>query len=224
MARRTISVEIIDVQGVRVKVTRKTVKNMYLRVKPPDGRVEVTAPARASYDVVARFVASRRQWIDKAQEKVAAARARQEEAGRRAAGQDADHDHTGTADAAGTHADQPVAMLDQPWSEERKREAKAILNGWLPSLLAYWAPIIGRRPTNISLRRMSTRWGSCTPATGRIRLNLELAYLPPQYLEYVLVHELTHLWEHGHGVRFQRSMDRFMPQWRRLRRELNRIP
>ncbi|MBT1166938.1 M48 family metallopeptidase [Bifidobacterium simiarum] len=193
MVSRTISVEILEVQGLRVKVTRKTVKNMYLRVKPPDGRVEVTAPARIGLDSVVRFVASRRPWIDRMRARLVQAQ------------------------------NEPATRVGQSWSEDRKSEAKALLNRRLPDLLARWTPVVGRAPTDISLRRMTSRWGSCTPATGRIRLNLELAYLPPQYLEYVLVHELTHLWERGHGAGFQRRMDRYLPDWRRLRRELNHM-
>ena len=43
-----------------------------------------------------------------------------------------------------------------------------------------------------------------------------------EILEYVLVHEMTHLWENGHGEDFQRRMSAYLPQWRQLRRELNR--
>ena len=75
---------------------------------------------------------------------------------------------------------------------------------------------------NITLRIMTSRWGSCTPKTGRIRLNLQLGLMDPRFLEYVLVHEMTHLWENGHGEDFQRRMSAYLPQWRQLRRELNR--
>lgn len=112
--------------------------------------------------------------------------------------------------------------LRSDWSDERIAHARAVLNGRLPELLKRWVPVVGRAPSGIQLRKMKTRWGSCTPSTGRIRLNLELAFLPDRLLEYVLVHELTHLWEHGHGEGFRRRMDRYLPEWRRLRRELNR--
>ena len=46
--------------------------------------------------------------------------------------------------------------------------------------------------------------------------------MDPRFLEYVLVHEMTHLWENGHGEDFQRRMSAYLPQWRQLRRELNR--
>ena len=77
-------------------------------------------------------------------------------------------------------------------------------------------------PTHVTLRIMTSRWGSCTPKTGRIRLNLQLGLMDPRFLEYVLVHEMTHLWENGHGEDFQRRMSAYLPQWRQLRRELNR--
>ena len=44
----------------------------------------------------------------------------------------------------------------------------------------------------------------------------------PQFLEYVLVHEMTHLWESGHGAGFQRRMTAYLPGWKTLRRDLNR--
>ncbi|NEG95555.1 DUF45 domain-containing protein [Bifidobacterium sp. SMB2] len=188
---QTLSVEVLDIEGLEVTVTRKTVKNMYLRIKPPDGRIEITAPQKLSRAAIARFVHSRRDWIESQRRSVVNAEER--------------------------------SPLKQPWSEERKREAKRILNERISRMLLYWVPIVGKIPTDISLRRMSTRWGSCTPATGRIRINLELAFLPEAYLEYVLVHELTHLWERGHGVGFQRRMTQYLPEWKRLRRELNQL-
>lgn len=114
-------------------------------------------------------------------------------------------------------------QAQHPWTQERTAQAHAILNQRIPSLLHHWVPIVGKSPTALTLRRMKTRWGSCTPATGRIRINLELAFLPEQYLEYVLVHELTHLWERGHGAGFQRRMTQYLPQWKNLRSQLNTI-
>jgi predicted metal-dependent hydrolase len=107
------------------------------------------------------------------------------------------------------------------WNDDLRRAAAASINKALPALLARWEPIIGRSPTHITLRTMTSRWGSCTPKTGRIRLNLQLGLMDRRFLEYVLVHEMTHLWEHGHGAGFQRRMSAYLPDWRQLRRELN---
>ncbi|EKD91723.1 MAG: Zinc metalloprotease [uncultured bacterium] len=55
-------------------------------------------------------------------------------------------------------------------------------------------------------------------------MNLELAKKPPECLEYVLVHELTHLLEPSHNKRFVSLMDQFLPKWRSYREELNNLP
>ncbi|SHF81078.1 hypothetical protein SAMN05443575_0957 [Jatrophihabitans endophyticus] len=49
---------------------------------------------------------------------------------------------------------------------------------------------------------MRTRWASCTPADGTIRLSRRLQDFPEWVQDYVLVHELAHLIEAGHGPRF----------------------
>lgn len=107
------------------------------------------------------------------------------------------------------------------WTPELRSRAAGTLNAALPELLERWRPIVGKGPSRITIRTMTTRWGSCTPRTGRIRLNLQLGLMDRRLLEYVFVHELTHLWSAGHGADFQRHMDRYLPQWRSLRRELN---
>jgi predicted metal-dependent hydrolase len=71
---------------------------------------------------------------------------------------------------------------------------------------------------------MKTKWGSCNPRRGTIRLNTELAKKPPACLEYVLVHELAHMIEPTHNDRFRDIMNRHLPHWPHLRDELNRAP
>jgi len=55
-------------------------------------------------------------------------------------------------------------------------------------------------------------------------LNLELAKKQPPCLEYVVVHEMVHLLERHHSPRFQDLMDRFMPNWKQHREQLNQAP
>ncbi len=74
------------------------------------------------------------------------------------------------------------------------------------------------------MQRMKTKWGSCNPTSGSIRLNTELAKKPRECLEYVVVHEMAHIVEPTHNARFVALMDRLMPQWRHYREQLNRLP
>ena len=58
-------------------------------------------------------------------------------------------------------------------------------------------------------RRMQHRWGSCTPSTGEIRISDRLAAVPDLVLDYVLVHELAHLYVSGHPARFHTLVARY---------------
>ncbi|MBW3090313.1 SprT family zinc-dependent metalloprotease [Bifidobacterium miconisargentati] len=232
----------MNIDGLEVQVVRKPIKNMYLRIKPPNGEIVISAPRRMSDRTIVDFVRGRRSWIDMHVRKMAEARRRSLDMGGLAGGvlpRDGRDGHgsrpgvggnresnngrpggDGRANDAG--ATPPTFDRTAIWTDERKARAAAGINAQLPGLLAKWGPVIGRTPTHITLRVMTSRWGSCTPATGRIRLNLQLGLMEPRFLEYVLVHELTHLWERGHGAGFQRRMTAYLPNWRQLRRELNR--
>ena len=94
------------------------------------------------------------------------------------------------------------------------------LKARIPALIARWEPLVGRRVREWGVKKMRTRWGSCNPRAGRIWLSLELAKLPPECLEYVVVHEMAHLIEANHSKRFYALMDRFLPDWRERKRVL----
>lgn len=117
---------------------------------------------------------------------------------------------------AGTDEESRLAVL-QHWQRAQLRHR-------LSGLVAQWEPVIGRTVPHWSIRRMKTKWGSCNRESGHLWFNLELATKHPDCLEYIVVHEMTHLLERGHGKRFTNLMDQFMPDWRARRDLLNRAP
>jgi len=94
----------------------------------------------------------------------------------------------------------------------------------IPALLEKWEPKMRVAVKRFFVQKMKTKWGSCNPTAGSIRLNTDLAKKPAQCLEYVLVHELAHLLERHHNARFVALMDSHMPHWRQHRETLNRSP
>lgn len=178
--------ELVFVDEFEVWILRKRIKNINLRVKPPDGRIEVSAPLRVDTSFVRAFVREKRDWIRKQQERIAAS-----PQGR----------------AAAAFPDE-VAQ----WRE--------VVQAFVPPLIAKWEPIMGVKAGKIAYRNMTSRWGSCQPSTGRICINVRLALYPPECLEYVVVHELCHLLERGHGPRFHALMDAFLPDWKAIRAKL----
>ncbi len=97
---------------------------------------------------------------------------------------------------------------------------RAVVEACVPALVEAWEPIMGVKAGKLAYRNMTSRWGSCQPSTGRICINVRLALYPPECLEYVVVHELCHLLERGHGPRFHALMDTFMPDWKERRAKL----
>jgi len=118
----------------------------------------------------------------------------------------------------------------RPGSSAQKRAEvmhdwhKTLLHAAVPGLISKWESKLGVRVSGYFLQRMKTKWGSCNPGKGHIRLNTELVKKPKDLLEYVVVHEMAHLLEPSHNERFLAVLDRHWPQWRESRAELNALP
>ncbi|MDR1778194.1 MAG: M48 family metallopeptidase [Clostridiales Family XIII bacterium] len=90
-------------------------------------------------------------------------------------------------------------------------------------LVAVWEKRLDVRVTHVSFRRMTSRWGSCTPQTGRIRINTELAHCPRGCLEYIVIHELAHMKAPAHNARFWDIVAGAMPDYLEKQAELKRL-
>ena len=103
---------------------------------------------------------------------------------------------------------------------EEVAQWRAVVEACTPVLVERWERVMGVKAQKLVYRNMTSRWGSCQPATGRICINVRLALYPPECLEYVVVHELCHLLERGHGPAFQALMTRYLPDWKERRAKL----
>ena len=113
--------------------------------------------------------------------------------------------------------DLPAPLAPGPELERLRREMRETV----PPLMAYWADRMGLEVPKLTLRRMTTRWGTCNKVKRHVTLNIELGRRDPELLEYVIVHELAHLYEANHSPRFYAVMDKYLPEWKEKRRELN---
>ena len=216
----------LQVDEITVDVIRKKIKNIHLRVYPPAGTVRLSVPVQMDRTEIHRFAVSRIDWIREHQQKIRE-RPRPAEV---ALVDGEQHCLLGKpyslrvverSAAAGVSCTENELILQvRPGADQAKRAA--VLDGWyreqmqqsLAALVEPWQRRMGVTVTTMKVRRMKTRWGSCTPRTGAIRMNLELIKKPPECLEYVLVHELAHLLEPSHNQRFKSLMDEFLPDWR----------
>jgi len=85
--------------------------------------------------------------------------------------------------------------------------------------LAALAERMGVSYSQISVRRQRSRWGSCS-ARGTISLNCCLLFQDTEVVDYLIVHELSHVSHMNHSARFWQAVERHCPNWRALDREL----
>ena len=113
-------------------------------------------------------------------------------------------------------------VLANPASPAREFTSMEIarLQTLLEELHSRWATMLGEFGVAWKLRRMKTRWGVCNYVKRRVTYAVMLAGAPRDCVEYVVVHELTHLKAHGHGTKFKSLMDERLPDWRERRRKL----
>ena len=226
----------LTVRGVDIHVVYKDIKHLHIGVYPPIGRVRVAAPTCLGDEHVRLAVIQRLPWIERQRERL-----------RDAARQSSREMVTGESHYVSgvrrrlrviewpgrPHVDLDGGrlLLYVPRCADTQARLK-LLRDWqrrqlraaILELLLKWAPTIGRTVPRWSIRRMKTRWGSCNRETGHISFNLELSKKHPRCLEYIVVHEMTHLLERGHSERFTALMDDFLPDWRCRRDELNEAP
>ncbi|MAF01920.1 SprT family zinc-dependent metalloprotease [Herbaspirillum sp.] len=224
------------IAGISVEVDRKNIKNLHLSVHPPLGRVRIAVPRHVTDDAIRLAVINKLGWI-KRQQKRFAEQARQD-VRRYVSGET--HYFFGQkyrlqAIPGGRYSLEfrGKGRLDfhvRDGSETHHREAffydqcREMLKQELEPLVEKWSQTLGVRATDWQVRRMKTKWGSCTPRTGRILFNLELVKKSHRCIEYIVVHELIHLIERNHGDRFVALMDKYLPNWKACRVELNEAP
>ncbi|MDO5677887.1 MAG: SprT family zinc-dependent metalloprotease [Propionibacteriaceae bacterium] len=227
MNRRRTHTSHLQIGGVRAEVTYKDVKNLRLRVLPPDGRVKVSVPFGVPESTVKEFLSSREGWLRQVRADMLRAHPPKEALGNgsrvRLWGEwlavrvvDAPRAGARLADGVLTLSGPDVAAWERGLENLYRRELQAAL----PELFARYEPLVGRQHTSLKLRRMTSRWGTCNHRTGSITLNTALAEHPPSALEYVVVHELMHLIVRGHGPQFYAGMDQLLPDWKHRRRAL----
>lgn len=228
--------DVLDLGDLHAEVTRKAIKHVHLSVLPPVGKVRVTAPETMPLDTIRMFVVSKLGWIRSQQRKL---QAQERETPREFLNKES-HYLWGKryllemtyADAAPVVSLSPRTLHLQVRPGSDRGRCDEVLDAWyrqqvhdaVPALLDKWEPLLGVKTTRVFVQRMKTKWGSCTPQAGYIRLNTDLAKKPPECLEYIMVHELVHLLEPTHNAQFSALMDLHLPQWRHLRKRLNSLP
>ena len=228
--------ETIRLGEIAIAVTRKDIKHVHLSVHPPNGRVTLVAPAGTRLEVARAYAVSKLGWIRDQQARL---RAQARETPRRLVTRESHYVWGKRYLLSVIEREQkPSVTMDhrritltiRPDSDRAKREAvmhdwhKRLLHEAVPRLIRKWEPRLDVKVAAYFLQRMKTKWGGCNHRAGTIRLNTELVKKPWDLLEYVVVHEMTHLVEPTHSERFLALVAKHYPSWRTARAELNELP
>lgn len=176
------------VSGIPVQVLRKPIKNLHLSVCPPNGHVRLAVPLHMTDDNVRLAVITRLRWI-KQQQASFQSQPRQSECemvtgeshyvfGKRyrleVIERRGRHEVTIKNNSTlqlfvnlGTATQNRVSVLNEWYRHQLKTR--------IPDLLRHWEPLIGEQVKDWGIKKMKTKWGSCTISQRRIWLNLELA-------------------------------------------------
>ena len=229
--------EQITISNIKIDVVRKNIKNIHLAVYPPTGRVRIAAPLGVDEDAIRLFAISKLGWIKRHQRKFEG----QERISPREYKNRESHYFQGRryllniieADAPPKVVVRNKTYIDlyvRPETSIAKRHA--IITEWyrkefkktIPEFVEKWEKRMNVKVNEWQVKLMKTKWGSCTIEKKRVWLNLELAKKPTHCLEFIIVHEMVHLLERHHNEKFLYYMDAYLPNWKQLKTELNKLP
>lgn len=188
-----------------IEVTvRRNCRHLILRCR--EGRLYLSVPPRTPKAAINAFLSARTDWMAEQVSRTAAY-----------APQYAPGERHLLAGRYVTLGEEGVPAGEKAFLSFRaKRLAEAVR-----TLLPLWEARMGVQAGSIRFREMVSRWGSCQTVTGHITLNLRLGLVPPECMEYVLVHELCHLLHPDHSAAFHDEMTCLMPDWEARKRRLN---
>lgn len=222
---------------INIEIIRKDIKNMHLSVHPPNGRVRLAVPLKMQDEAVRLFAISKLPWIRKQQLRYD----HQERVSPREYVSGESHYFAGDRyllnvietnkgrQRVEVKNKKQMELFVRPGSDTATRERvmqqfyRDYLKSEIPSMVAEWEPVIEVRVNEWGVKRMKTKWGTCNDKAKRIWVNLELGKKNPRCLEYIVVHEMVHLLERHHNDRFKAYLDKFLPNWRNVKDELNGI-
>lgn len=224
----------MNIDGLEIEVERKSIKNMHLSVYPPDGRVHLSVPDYLTEGDVRSYVISKWEWIRKQQNEIAA-QARQTQ---REYVSGENHYYFGVryrlrvsyvtsgANSVEVRGDTMTMRVRKDSTVERRAELmtewyREQLKEYIGPLVERWAEKLEEWDVTWQIKSMKTLWGSCNARRRSLLFNLELARVPKECIEYVVVHELTHLKIQNHSKVFEFLLGQQIPNWKSLRKKLN---
>jgi predicted metal-dependent hydrolase len=214
-----------SVQNVTIIRSRR--KSIAIEIQR-DGKVLIRAPLRASQSRIDALLIEKNAWIA---EKLALSRQMQAQIPNHAFDPGETFPYLGVwypLKLVDHH--RPALSLGVGFELARTAQSRAheIFTAWyrreaarlFQERISYWSAETGLHPGGFGLSSARTRWGSCGP-TGKINLTWRLVMAPLPVVDYVVVHEITHLKVKNHSKNFWNLLSTFLPDYLQRRKWLN---
>lgn len=218
-----------------VEILRKRIKNVHLKVHR-DLRVVISVPINAEFSWINSFVQDKKDWIGKQLDKY-----------RKSSGYNnlSDLKSGSSTQFLGkdlrvylVSAEQEKIVLDEKsvtvyledvcdkerenslfagwWRYQAEAMYNKIVNQFMPIFIRH-----GIEKPQVTIRKMKTLWGSCSKHLNKITLNEYLLKADMSCIEYVVLHELTHLIYNAHNKDFYDFLTIYMPDWKERKKRLD---
>jgi predicted metal-dependent hydrolase len=117
---------------------------------------------------------------------------------------------------------QARGVVDTEKQERDYREKKEIARKKIVPMVETWAQKMDLKYGRIAIKKTSSRWGSCS-SKRNLNFHYRLAFIDEKLMEYVVIHELSHLVHMNHSKEFWKLVERWCPEWKVRRKELRKI-
>ncbi len=212
--------EYLKVNGIEILIRRKPIKNLYLRIEQETLQAVISAPLRMPAADIERFILSKANWLQQKLNFLAKRRlvfAAQETAGeslwlwgkkyvvRFIPGREKIVIAENEVIFFGS-TEKLTKYIDKLYREQLTQQ--------IEKFAAFWQKRLQLTADGWRIRKMKTRWGTCDTFSRMITINYNLVRLPVECLEYIIVHELAHLYEPSHNSRFKNFLTQNLPDWK----------
>ena len=220
------------------EVHRKKVKNINLRIKP-NMEIYISVPMNLHRDYIENFIRSKEEWIKSVLKKVEDVKEKQKgfeyKNGEIYKFLGKEYNlivRTGNFNGVSLKNAAKSNVMILTVNEnifENIDEKKKVMEKWyfenakklFLKFVEKWLEILDEHVEKVAIKPMKTRWGSCNYVKKYINLNTELIKRTPFEIEYVILHELTHLKYPNHGKGFYNYVERYMPNYKIAEKMLN---
>jgi predicted metal-dependent hydrolase len=213
--------------GIEINELVRSRRKTIALIVQPDGRLLVRAPLRTNRKIIDAFVASKADWIEKT-------RQIQQKKHRNVIKQSFSEGglfwYLGQQYALKVvSAQRPSLQFQLGFSIDQKSlpQAKNLFEKWyrdqarlyLTERVNYFAQANNFQYKKIRIGSARTRWGSCS-SNGTLSFPWRLIMTPPEIVDYVVLHELAHTFQHNHSQKFWSMVEGMLPDYKNKRKWL----